>query len=422
MIRFARFVLGFGIARTALFVAPIVLANLLPVELYGRLELAQATGVLAAMVIGMGLPASVPLVLLRDEVRARWDSLLAVMIALSGVLLLIGAANACLFAPLSLPALLPLATSILLLQGLWATTLKSKGMSTASVFLEGGFWLFALLGGAIALAIGADHHFVSLMLAIYAGGLFASTVRSFKAARAPFGWGDIVENLRVGLPLMAMGIMSVAVSNLGRMIPGYAAGAELAGYYANLFRATAIPIVGHQILVIGQFRNLFSWDENLLARRAIVIPAGVTALALMFWFAIDDFGYLLGARFAQASVQFRWPTLLILAQTVLWSAIALNDLFNSRLLLAGRVARYAAAYLAGAIPILIVITAVAKDGGTIGNTLLIFSASQSAVMVGFFLIQCAVSWANGHRFLAPWGTALAGYGFLLAVFAMGEAI
>ena len=423
MRRIIAYVTGFGIARGALFAAPIVLANLLPVELYGRLELAQSMAVLGALVFGLGLPASVPLALLRDEVRARWDTLLFLLAGLAIVLLIISAGNALvLSSATALPVLVPLAMAILLLQGLWANSLKSHGKGTGAVLLEAGFWITAVLGGVIIAAGVGGSWTLAVALSGYAALLLALTIRACLDARTAFGPADLLENVKVSVPLMMVGLLSVLVSSSGRIILGYTSTVEIMGLYAIIFRATALPIVGHQLLIVGLFRALYTWDVATLKRRALIIPVGVSVLAFGFWLVVDHMGFLLGPRFAETFPRFRVPALLILAQTVLWSAISLNDLLNSRLLIAGRVARYLAAYLILALPALALVTAHGNAGGQPATTLLTFAIWHSALMFGYYLTQCLAIWRAGHRYPLLWASALTGYVVLVVFFLAGELV
>ncbi|EBA13969.1 hypothetical protein RCCS2_08769 [Roseobacter sp. CCS2] len=404
-----------------MFFSQIILANLVSVELYGRLELTQSVAVLCALIIGLGLPASVPLVLLRDEVKARWDTGL-LLTGVIAVLLLFVSAIAALSSDTitSFFVLIPLATAALLLQGLWATVLKAKGKSTMAVSLEAGFWVTILLGGAL-IVWGVGHQSILVaVLAIYAALLLLWTIRAYYDIRMPFDLADLRENLRVSLPLMVIGLLSVLAVYSSRIILGTFSNLEVLGLYAILFRATAVPLVGHQLLIIGLFPKLFSWDEAILKQRAVVIPLGVTVFALAFWLLVDQFGAVLGDRFAEVFVQHRVTALLILSQTVLWSAIALNDLLNSRLQIAGRVAWYAAAFLLISLPILAFVTVRSNTDGNVGSTLMTFAVWHSALMLGFYLTQCIAIWRNGHRYTLLWLSALGGYAALLVLFLFRE--
>ena len=67
---------SFGIARGGLFLAPILLANLLAPSDYGMLELSQAIGSVGASVFALGTAAAVPLVLVRKIAEVSWRSIL----------------------------------------------------------------------------------------------------------------------------------------------------------------------------------------------------------------------------------------------------------------------------------------------------------------------------------------------------------
>src|SRR5690606_12261425 len=119
------YVSSFALARGGLFFAPIMLANILPVEQYGALEIAQSLAALAALVVGLGLPHSAPLILLRDEILARWDTLLWIIIMISGAAMMFSLALSIAGHRVLGPwVLVPLTLAILLTQGLWSAVLK----------------------------------------------------------------------------------------------------------------------------------------------------------------------------------------------------------------------------------------------------------------------------------------------------------
>lgn len=401
------YVCGFAAARAALFFAPILLANLIPIEAYGVLEFAQATAALAALVIGTGLPATVPLILLRPQITARWDTLLWLLTRLAALCLLAALiALAVTGAGFGAAVLIPLTTGVLLLQGLWAVYLKSKGQGTAAVFLEAGFWAAAVLGAAFVwLGLPA----VSTTLALYGGGLLAVTFARQRAAHAPFTLRDLKDNVALGLPLVVTTFLTVLINSAGRVILGGLEDAETAGLYAVLYRATALPLVGHQLLTIAFFRRLFVWDAATLQRRVPVIVVGVSACVLVFWILAPHLAWMLGTRFETVFGQYPLEGHVILILTILWSAIALNDLLISRLQIAARVARVTGAYTAVGLLALAWATAASTD------PMRTFVLLHAGLMSGHYLVQCAAIRACGHTFPMLWGSALAATGLGLAI-------
>lgn len=406
-----RLVAGFGVARALLFFSPIVLANLLSLDDYGQFELAQSWASMGALLLGFGLSASVPLILLRDDIEGRWDSLLLLVAAIVGGCLLFALGIAALLETLyALPVLVLLGVGALIGQGLWAATLKSVGRATSAVAVEAGFWTVAV-GGALLIFLSDDCFpigTISILLLAYAGALLIVTLVEFKRNRAgSISKTDLRRNFALGLPLMFTSVLAVIMGSSGRLILGQtSAGVEVVAVYAVLYRCTALPLVGHQILMIGLFRQIFSWPEEVLRARASVVVLGVTGLILAFWMLEPTLGFLLGQRFTELFKAYRLEGLTLLVQTILWSAIAINDLINSRLQIAGRVAKATAPVLMLGLSGLWLwgssrTNLLGSEGQLYG-----FILGHFALMIVYYLAQCAASVRQGHLFLRLWLTVV----------------
>ena len=403
-----RFVASFGAARTLLFSAPIAMANLLPLESYGKFELAQSWASIGALVFGFGLSATIPLIRLRDEIEGRWDSLLLLVIVLAGGCLLSAFVMMTSSDTHSATSMLvPLLVSVLMLQGFWATFLKSEGRSTSAVFLEAGFWVISVIAAGLIILSGnkLPESTISAALLIYAAMLLIVSMVQFNCSRiGKIAMSDVRRNLELGLPLMFASALTVIISSSGRLVLGQTSGVEAVGLYAVLYRCTTLPLVGHQILVIGLFRQIFTWSDELLRARASLIILGVTSVVLAFWLLEPFFGFFLGQRFTQIFGVYRAEGLILLAQTILWSAIALNDLINSRLQIAGRVAQVTAPVLGVGLGTLWLWTTMRADKLDASDLLHDFILGHFALMFVFFAAQCAASVLLGHRLIKLWLT------------------
>lgn len=428
ILKVLQFVAGFGVARTLLFVAPILLANLLPLDRYGQFELAHSYAAIGAMIFGLGLASTVPLIRLRDEIEGRWDSLLLLGALLGGSCIGIAMLMALWFGAFSVvPVLTGLSMGALMLQGLWATSLKSDGRSTTAVFVEAGFWSMALLG-AWLIALSGDQlpqATISLVLLTYGLGLLALTVNQLRRYRAEEASGaialsDLRRNVALGLPLMLTSVMTVVISSSGRLVLGQTSGVELVALYAVLYRSTALPLVAHQVLIIGFFRDIFSWSDEMLRARASVIVLGVGAMVVAFWLLEPHLGWLFGQRFEETIATYRTEGLMLLVQTILWSAIALNDLINSRLQIAGRVIWVTAPYLAISLGALALWTWSRAHTLPTETLLYDFILGHFVVMVGFYFLQCFAAWRLGHNFTRLWGTVSACTAGAGAIIMLGE--
>ncbi len=420
------FICSFSVARGLLFFSPILLANLLPLEEYGKFEIAQAMASIGALVISCGLTGTAPLLRLRDEIKGRWDSLLLLIAAMAtGCLVVALLAAAALGSLYSVTSLTAIATSVLIMQGLWANTLKSDGRTTIAVFVEAGFWAVAVFGAGMLALFGdwLTEATISATLLAYAAVLMTVTLVQFvRNLNRPITACDLWHNLELGLPLMLTGVLTVLVTSSGRLILGQTNGVEVVGLYAVLYRSTTLPLAGHQILIIGFFRQIFSWPDEVLRARASVIVLGVTGMVLAFWLLEPALGFLLGQRFTETFKTYRTEGLTLLMQTVLWSAIALNDLINSRLQIAGRVARATAPVLVLGLGALWIWTRLRADNLDTGALLQGFILGHFALMATFYTVQCAASALLGHHFPRLWLTVAGCTGSAVGLVFLGEYI
>ena len=333
---------SFGLARGGLFVAPIVLANLLAPADYGTLEFAQAVASVGATVLALGTAGVVPLVLVRKVDSASWGAVLVHQA--SGVVVL--AAGALIGVQAGWPPVVWLAaliTGALMLQVLWSVTLKSLGHGEASLLLDAGFWgllaLAVLVSYAFAVPVVARWGWVITTLMGYLIALAVWTIWRLVRAEPHVAGPMYVSTVRIGLPLMAATLLALLATTSGRLGIGLLSTPEMMADYAILFRATALPIVAHQVIVVARFRQIFELPAHELERRLPMVVGLVTASVVLFWLLSSVADVLLGPAFVSAFSRHRAVGLLILSQCVLWSAIALNDLVNARSQTAGPVAR-----------------------------------------------------------------------------------
>lgn len=405
-----RYLAAFGIARASLFAAPVLLANLVSISDYGQVETAQSLGSILSVLAAFGLSSTIPLILIQKDRSARWDTLLLMIAAGSSTIIAIGVIGGLIARDSgSLWFLVPFATASLMLQGLWSTVLKAHGKGTAAVFVEASFWMAALAGGLLYAGFGPSLAWLAGLILVQCAILLAITIRTWLEVRAPFGLDDLRNNLQLAAPLLFTAILSIFVSTAGRAILSMVSPGEAVGLYAVLYRATALPLVAHQILIIWQFREAFSWDEAKAGRLLALIVAAVAASALLLWLMLPPLGWLLGQRFFETFSQHGAAAGIILAQTVLWSAIAMNDLLNSRLKIAGTVAVGTALFLALAVPSVLVWLDRFPVEFNPAAMLNRFVAGYAALMLGFYLVQCGAMYRKGARFPALWGVSIVSF-------------
>lgn len=404
-----QYVSSFFLARGLLFASPLLLASSLASADYAQIEWALASATLLSAIVTLGTGGLVPIVVVGTAsagitLRGIYAHHAAVVaLALAGLAATWLAAG---------PWQLPLLVATLSLVTLKSTELKSHGHATASLFLDS-----AMIAAMAALAY-IGQRFVAgpvlspwlspaLTMLILCAGLWRAPVWQTRTALAP-EWRRV---MRAGVPLMVTGALATLITTSGRAGAGMLLDAPDAAAYSVLSRGAALPIVAHQIMVVAAFRRVFLADQAGLQKLLLGVVCGVTAVALLLWWLLPLVAWLLGPAFADASRAQRWPLLLLLAQAVLWSAIALNDLVSVR-------HERSEAVLRWSLPGAVLILALAYGAFQAGTpTVSLFATIHSVAMLAFYLLQCLAMHSVGVRLPAPWALATLGF---LAIIGLGS--
>jgi hypothetical protein len=398
---------SFFSARGLLFASPLLLASCLPAADYAQLEWALATATLASAVLTFGTGGLVPIVIVGTAsagLTRRAIQVHHLAVVLFGLVLL----------PLGLwrPgwALVLVLMAALSLVSLTSTELKSQGLANRSLFLDA--LLLSAMAGLTWLATQWPTGPVPGLGWVPAVILVGITVRLVKDIR--FSDGAVLRAewrlaLRAGFPLMVTGALATLVTTSGRAGAGMLLAPDEAAAYAVLSRGAALPIVAHQVLTVAVFRQLYTAEDAPLNRLLVSIVGGVSASALALWLLVPWVGWALGPAFDKASQAHGRPLLLLLAQSTLWSAIALNDLMNVRHERSAPVLRWT-------LPaILLILPAAYGLFHVSDHSLLAFAWLHSGAMLLYFLVQTAAMWAHSVRLSAMPLAAVAAFTLLIAL-------
>jgi O-antigen/teichoic acid export membrane protein len=298
-----------------------------------------------------------------------------------------------------------IASAAIMLQAFWSAYLKSIGRPEESLLLESGLWgLIAAVAVGTWLSGAADESkdsWLWVFAAVYGASLLLVTTNAAFSARAD-DTATYVETMRFSLPLMFTALLSVFVTTSGRLATGFLTTPETTADYAILFRVTAIPIVAHQVIMVAKFRRLFEMPMPELDRRLVLVAVLVMLSVMVCWALMEAAAPFVGTSFRESLARHPRVALLVLVQCLLWSAIATNDLVNSRAMLAGAAAKWTGGYLATVL--IASLWGVSEWNGSV--TLEAFVPMHSAVMLGFYLVQVAVMFRSGIRLWAVWGVTL----------------
>jgi hypothetical protein len=277
-------------------------------------------------------------------------------------------------------------TGAIIIQGMRSTHLKSLGRANEAIFVDAGLMIIlaAVAGAAKLVGESSIAPLIMLVVSLY---VLALTV-SYASCHLRGGSVGVIANWRraisQGLVLMIGGLVSVIITASGRLMMGIIATPQMAGEYAILSRASALPIVAHQLIVAARFRSIYK-DRQVQAARVFMQVIGlVGVVGLVLVTAVPSVGYYLGNAFYRVALSNPFASSLLIAQSVLWSAIILNDMLCARNGIVGRIIFH------GLGVVLLGFGLVLVAVHYVGLSLSIFVCCQSAIMLAYFGVQCVL--------------------------------
>ena len=411
LVRLLSYLSSFFIARGLLFCSPLYLASSLPTESYAQLEWSLANATLATAVLTLGCGGLVPVVVCGNSPSISLRGIRWHYLTIAGVAL-VAAAISRLATHHAYLWQLPLLISVLTLMTLKSIELKTHEHASASLFVDA--LLLTSMAGLTFLGVRSPEAtvnpwFAPITLTILFG---ASLVRDIGPRwRVPGLKNEWKRTIHLGVPLMLSGALATLITTSGRASIGWLRPSLAVADYAVLSRGAALPIVAHQIIVVGVYRQLFAASIQRLNRILVTIIGLVATAAVALWLVTPALGHYLGPAFARASTEHHGILVQLLAQSIVWSGIALNDMLNVRNSTAGAVLRWSTPSLL----IILVLSWITFIAGP--ASLERFVQIHSIAMLSFFVCQTGAMWRLGVR--APHMSVTTGATFL-AVMALSQ--
>ena len=402
--RLATYLICFVLARGMLFASPILLANLLSNYSYGVVEWAHAAATFISTIVALGTSAVIPLIVLKNVQKCTVAGVLIhhillvlVCFTLVCISLYFDGGDAIIFGALL--------TAALALQVFWSNYLKTHGRGEASMLLDASLFALMALITAIANYFHVSNPFLWVMWAvsIYTFCLLCISVVKFFSLLHYSKTIAYRAVLILGLPLMMAALVTVAVTISGRLAIGYLGGPLLTADYAALARVTALPIVAHQIIMVAKFRYFFTLQDKEVEGIMLTMLSCVALLVVGLWVCFPLLGGLFGQAFKKTFMAESLPALWLLAQSILWSAIALHDTINTRHQTINKVLAWSVAYIIISIPLAFLVIQV------IGVSLANFVYVHGIFMLLYYITQIISMYRAGIRLIRPWTFSLLAY-------------
>jgi len=320
------FLITFLITKGSQFFIPVVLANILPREVYGSLEVAMSSALIILSVVSLGSTAFISRRMIQNE---SWISLSVIKCYLIFVtIVLVGLSLLCEF--LNVFPTLKLALifcAVLLLQGTVSTELKSIRRRNASMFIDVVLWLALLVWAFLTYSIDLfqTSSYSFWVIALYFIALIIKVVSSIKSPIIP-NWETGARYLKEGLNIVVMGFSAAVIASSGRLIVGFGLGDEAAGDFSALYRIAIFPIVFHQVIMLYFYKDSFKRDSERFKLFGASIFWVVTIISILFYFSAHYLYSLLGEAFSRNFIDYPIAFLALMLMVPFWSATSVNEL------------------------------------------------------------------------------------------------
>jgi hypothetical protein len=294
--RSSLFLASFASARILVYVIPLTIAAMVPGSLYGAIEVALSISLLvASFTIAIPLAgANQQFLIARRKGMGHLFTMLAIVSAflsliVSWIFYIAGAQLQV--------QLITCAIGVGMFHSLFATWFRMHGMRIATAWSDGtatfiiGLIILSLVITDLPLTILSVAMGYTLLVTLLLAGTLLARMRVEKTDLRSL----LLESCQIGLPMVAVGSMSIWLGIGGRIIVGIISFKDVAAY-SLAFRVAGLALGVHQLAVTALFARLYRsptrWADRVFSwflLAATLVLAGLMLLGptIMGWFEMN---------------------------------------------------------------------------------------------------------------------------------------
>jgi O-antigen/teichoic acid export membrane protein len=416
-VRTAVFGGNFFLAKGAAFFGPLALAAVLDPTVYGNIEYAWSFGMVAATLLGAGLPASIPQLSLLRRPIPLVDVYCATLAVVSIAILVIGLAWRWL-GSLQVAGLVAAAILLALTQANLSSYSRTFSYRNWAVWLDGVSIHVTVLLTLVLVAAGlATTSNVASVTTVAAMLVPVAALTTARKNWQPKIFDRLQIALQTGLPLLAYSLCAVWAAMSPRIYLGALLPAADVSMFSICFRVGSSILLLHTVLATGLFASLYRMPTRRYDQFASIYLVGIgvvcVLLVLVFPLLIQTFELrAIPPEQAPATVHlFRIVILLIFG----WQVWAILEMRVARV----RRASQAAWRMAGLFTVFAIVIGLLAVTGSLTVAWVAWLAALQ--MLGGCAIQAYVLWRRGAKMpLTIASTAAASTGLASLAYAVGS--
>ena len=319
---------SFSLAKLTTFLWPFWIASNSSITFYGTIELYLSAGVWLAMIIGLGVPGSIPVQILKNKNThinslSAWLILTAASMAVLATTIIHHTSNNYLL------SLLPCIVLFSLAQQIASPLLKSQKTSPLSPWLDNlSIHIVALTYTALYFVYGKDaENFIHTTLVIASILILAYTLYwlRLKQKDSPHQLkSTYIESVKLGIPIILNGLIMMLIFNSGRLFIGYFYSEIEVAVYSYLFRIAGVSLIFYQFYSLMFFKEIYIATSKQISNKLVQIFIAITSTSIASHIALQELGHLfIPAEILNSDITKLFP--IIATQINLWILSAILE-------------------------------------------------------------------------------------------------
>jgi O-antigen/teichoic acid export membrane protein len=319
------FLTAFALTKGGQFFIPIALANILPREVYGAVELAMSMALVLLSIVSFGTTAFISRRIIENEAWINL-SLIRLYLVIISVLLFSCSVLFYFLDNAINSSMVFLFCAVLLLQGTISTELKSKQKRKTSLFVDVLLWVLILLWAFVNYSqklVEPSYSLWLITLYFFVLLIKISTAINLYDLKGFQRWKKYIKE---GLNIVLMGFIGVLVATSGRLVVGFGIGEEAAGNYSSLYRIAIFPIIIHQVIMLYFYKKSFEKDSKQFKLIGSSVFWIITSISITFFIISHYVHPFFGDAFNTNFINYPIAFLALTLSVPFWSASSINEL------------------------------------------------------------------------------------------------
>lgn len=322
------FLLSFCLAKGTVFLAPILLADILTERDFGVIEYGLAgVGMLVNAVINLGVPGAYPYYILKKQNNKIKNGfslhpLWLLLFFIINQILYFG------FDLFGLEIFMAINVSYIIAnQQFFSTKLKSHENIFKAVFLDAGVYILLMIfvAGSYTGILNPTIYNINFGILVY-GVLFGTySIWAFINTHKDHILEHYGELLKFSFHLLISSSFLFLLAVSGRILTKHFFGYEATGIYGYYYRLAAIVVMIYQVISIRYFKDIYTLNPKKLDAYFSYFYAFIFILSLAIYFITPFIMPHVSAYFSETYVQNKEVFFIIFCQMTMWIATALHS-------------------------------------------------------------------------------------------------